>query len=122
MSGGYAGGAVGVQRLAVTTAGYEAALKATPRKTRSGATQVGVYGVTSFYLQATNLGANPIRLYFSEGDFSADTDYILLPAPSSPGAREVGSQWEGPASERRLWVKSTSGDSTLELVNYQRLG
>lgn len=65
------------------------------------------------------VSGNPLRVYFTEADYTADENYILVPV-SPPNTSNVG--WEGPLEVNQVWLKAVGGDSALELVAYQRRG
>lgn len=67
---------------------------------------------------------NPVRLYFTEEDFNANVNYVLV-QPAS--AIYPYGQWEGPvetcAGDRSdLWLRGDGGPSAVELVAFQRRG
>jgi hypothetical protein len=67
---------------------------------------------------------NPCRVYFTEADYLADENYIVVPVPTN--ATPYG-EWEGPvetcAGDRAdLWLRGDGGTSNVELVGFQRRG
>ena len=78
-----------------------------------------VFPFNSFYLVARNLGANVIRLYFTEADFTNDENYISLQVSSQSTPH---GEWKGPVEAKECWVRSELGASTVEIVSFQRRG
>jgi len=73
---------------------------------------------------ARNKGANVVRLYFTEADFTANANYVELPVAS---AILPHGEWAGPVETTAgihadVWVKSIIGASAVELVFFQRRG
>lgn len=71
------------------------------------------------YLQLYNQGANDVRVYFTEADYLADANYLVL--PSSTGV------FEGPVELRatafQLFFRAQGGTSTpIVVIAYQRRG
>jgi len=76
------------------------------------------------HLKVRNLGGAPVRLYFTEADYTADANYVVIPIAA---AITPYGEWEGPvettAGDREcLWLKSPSGTNAIELVAFQRRG
>jgi hypothetical protein len=63
--------------------------------------------------------SNPCKVYFSQADFDADKNYILVPVPS---ASTPHGEWSGPVEANGCWLKGSGGSSTVELVAFQRRG
>lgn len=66
---------------------------------------------------------NDCKLYFTEADFDADQNYVLVPKVD---ANNPYGMWEGPVEtvaggHSDLWLRG-DGDSTVELVAFQRRG
>lgn len=61
---------------------------------------------------------NPVKVYFTEADFNADQNYVLVPVAAA--ATPWG--WEGPAEVTEVWLKGSGGTSTVTLVAYLRRG
>jgi len=79
-----------------------------------------------FYMNwlKVRVSGNPCRLYFTEEDFDADQNYVLIPVPA---AATPHGEWEGPVetcagSHSDLWVRGDGGVSSIELVAFQRRG
>lgn len=68
---------------------------------------------TTLFLQVRNVGANPLRVFVTAEDFAADVDFVSIAA---------GSAWEGPAELGDVWLKGDGGNTTAEVVAYQRRG
>jgi hypothetical protein len=78
----------------------------------------------TFWMRVRNKGANIIRLYFTEVDFTADVNYVEIPvaAASAPHG-----EWEGPVEVdtfvgHKVWLKAITGATNIELVAFQRRG
>jgi hypothetical protein len=76
------------------------------------------------HLKIRNLGSNPVKLYFTEIDFTADENYVTIPIAA---AITPYGEWEGPVETTSgdrdsIWLKSTAGSSNIELVSFQRRG
>lgn len=64
----------------------------------------------------------PVKLYFTEADFTVNENYILVPAPAA--ATPYG-EWQGPvelypnppATAHSIWLK---GVANVEMVGFQR--
>lgn len=76
------------------------------------------------HLKVRNAGAVPARLYFTEQDYTADENYVVVPivAASTPYG-----EWEGPVETHEgdranLYVKGDGGSTDLEIVLFQRRG
>lgn len=69
-------------------------------------------------VQVQNLGANVLRLYWTEADFVADTNYVQVPpiATSTPG------QWEGPVRAVGIYMRSVTGATTAGLTVFLQQG
>lgn len=61
----------------------------------------------------------PCRMYFTEADFTADVNYVLVPVAAA--ATPYGA-WEGPIEASQVWLKGVGGTSNVELVVFQRRG
>jgi hypothetical protein len=73
---------------------------------------------TSKYVQIRVL-TNPCKVYFSEDDFVADVNYILIPVPATTAPY---GEWQGPVEAGGIWLRGSVGSSAVELVAYQRRG
>lgn len=62
-------------------------------------------------------GTNPCKLYFTEADFTADANYVLVPVP---GTSTPNGEWDGPVEATQVWLKGSGGNSAVELVAFQR--
>lgn len=61
---------------------------------------------------------NSCKVYFTEADFDADENYILV----IPASAEEPHGFEGPVEASTIWLKGVTGSSAVELVAYQRRG
>jgi len=64
---------------------------------------------------------NPVRVYFTEDDFTNDEHYIEVPIAAA--ANPWG--WEGPVElgwEGKIWFKGLGGDAGVTAIFYQRRG
>ena len=77
------------------------------------------FGVNLFYMVARNLGANPVKLYFTAEDFAGDVNYVTLPVKA---ATDPHGEWKGPVEASRVWLKATAATSAVEIVGFQRRG
>jgi hypothetical protein len=71
-----------------------------------------------------NVGAVAAKLYFTEADFNADTNYVTIPVAS---ATYPYGEWAGPVETANgdhedLWLKGDAGVASIELVAFQRRG
>ena len=71
----------------------------------------------SKFLQVTTI-TFPLRLYFSEEDFTANANYI--PVPIAADTNPWG--WEGPAEVSEVWLKGIGGTAVVTLVAFLRRG
>ena len=71
----------------------------------------------SKYLQI-RVATNACKMYFTEADYTADTNYILVAVPTA--AEPHG--WQGPVEANTVWLKAITAGSAVELVAYQRRG
>lgn len=88
------------------------------------------------FLQIYNLGANPVRIYWTEKDLNDDANFITLTA--NAGTRDF---WEGPAEVQsqsgcepddvrgeannwgnRFFVEGQGGASNIEVTAFAKLG
>jgi hypothetical protein len=63
--------------------------------------------------------SNPCKLYFTEEDFTADANYVVVPVASTS---TPNGEWVGPVEASKIWLKGSGGSSTIELVAFQRRG
>lgn len=72
----------------------------------------------STHVQIQNLGANVLRVYFTADDYTADTNYVQIPAvaTATPGF------WEGPALLAGIWVRSVTGATTAGVTVFIQQG
>lgn len=75
------------------------------------------FKMVSTYLKVVAV-TNPAKMYFTEADFTADTNYVSIPVAAA--ATPWG--WEGPAEVPGVWLKGDGGTSAVELVAFQRRG
>lgn len=54
--------------------------------------------------------STPVKIYFSEEDFTADTNYLSV------------NEWQGPVELRGIWLKGDGATSTVKMVPYYRRG
>ena len=76
------------------------------------------------HLKIRNKGANIVRLYFTEPDFTGDLNYVEVPVAS---ATYPYGEWEGPVETAigdhdSLWLKAITAGVAIELVAFQRRG
>jgi hypothetical protein len=71
------------------------------------------FPAVSKHVQIRNSGANVLRVYFLEEDYTADANYLEVAATSF---------WEGPAELERIWLRSVTGDAAIEIVSFCRRG
>ena len=93
-----------------------------PQVVRTTATTTGRKHRLSFYtsgLVARNQGANVVHLYFTEADFDASENYVVLPVAA---ATDPHGEWSGPVEVENVWLRSVGGDSITEVVVFQRRG
>jgi hypothetical protein len=76
------------------------------------------------FLKMRNTSGNECRVYFTEADYTADENYIIVPVagPSFPNG-----EWSGPVETSEgpradIWLRGEGGTSTLEIVLFQRRG
>jgi hypothetical protein len=79
-----------------------------------------------FYINYLKIrvAANPCKLYFTQADYEADANYVLIPIPS---ASAPYGEWAGPvetaAGDRSdVWMRGSGGTTNIELVAFQRRG
>jgi len=77
------------------------------------------------YLKLHVVSTNGCKMYFTQKDFEADENYVLVEVPSPT----YGSgYWEGPVETIQgseysdIWLRGDSGTSNVELVVFQRRG
>jgi hypothetical protein len=73
---------------------------------------------TSLFL-IIRVATNPCKLYFTQADFDADANYILVPIAA---AVTPNGEWKGPVEIDKVWLKGSGGNSVVELVTFQRRG
>lgn len=73
---------------------------------------------TSKYLKI-RVATNPCKMYFTEADFTADANYVVVPVAA---AATPHGEWEGPLEASQVWLKGDGGNSAVELVAFQRRG
>ena len=76
------------------------------------------------FLKIRNKGANPARLYFTEEDYTANENYVVIPVEDQ---KTPWGQWEGPVETSEgpradIFVRGVGGTTTLEIVLFQRRG
>lgn len=59
-----------------------------------------------------------VKLYFSESDYDAGANYVLVEPPSA--AEPHG--WEGPVEAGQIWLAGHAGAVAVEVVAFQRRG
>lgn len=65
------------------------------------------------------VATNPCKLYFSQADFDADENYVLVPIAA---AATPNGEWAGPVEVGDVWLRGSGGNSAVELVAFQRRG
>jgi hypothetical protein len=78
----------------------------------------------TFWMKFRNKGANIVRLYFTEENFTDDVNYVELPVAS---ATYPYGEWEGPVEvdtfiEHKVWMKAMTAAVDVEWVAFQRRG
>ena len=68
--------------------------------------------------------SNPCFLYFTEADYNAHVNFVSIPIAS---ASTPYGEWEGPVEtcegdHADLWLRGNGGNSSVELVAFQRRG
>lgn len=63
------------------------------------------------------VSSNPCKLYFTEEDWLADSNYVLIPVAA---ATTPYGEWQGPVEAENLWFKGSGGSSNIEAVGFQR--
>jgi hypothetical protein len=71
----------------------------------------------SKYLQVMT-ATNPVKIFFSQADFDAGVNFILVPVP----ALQDLVVWEGPVEAREVWFLGVGGSAAVTAVFYQRRG
>lgn len=78
----------------------------------------------TLYMKIRTTAGNAVRVYFTEADFTADENYVLVPVagPSYPNG-----EWDGPVEtcagdHSDIWLRGNGGDAPFELVAFQRRG
>ncbi len=94
------GGVPRIRREAIVDGPYTVGLDDT-------VTEGGVYGFNTNYLQV-RAETGPVRLFFTEESFTANDNYIEIPA---------GETWGGPAETCKIWLR---GPGDVSIVAYQR--
>jgi len=97
-----------------------------PYVVREAITTTGRKVRVPFYMMHLKIRVDtaPCKLYFTEEDFNADVNYVLIPVPS---ASTPYGEWEGPVETAHgtnvdLWLRGSGGSSDIELVAFQRRG
>jgi hypothetical protein len=80
--------------------------------------RVHAFPFVSKYLKV-RAATNPCKLYFSEADWIADANYVVVPVA---GTSTPNGEWEGPVEASAVWLKGSGGSSAIELVAFQRRG
>ena len=77
-----------------------------------------------FHLQIRNKGANVVRMYFTQLDYTNDVNYVEVPvaSPTYPYGEFEGPVETTAGDHEDIWLKSITGSSAIELVGYQRRG
>lgn len=72
--------------------------------------------LTTKWLRIGNVGANELRIFWTEADFTAGTNYLTLVATSG--------FIEGPIEPQAstLWAKADGGNTTMEMMMIHRRG
>lgn len=64
------------------------------------------------HLQFRNEGANSIKFYLSEADFTNNANFVTIASSA---------ELEGPMNIRNFWIKSSASTSAWSAIVYQRL-
>lgn len=59
-----------------------------------------------------------VKLYFTEDDYTAGVNFVLVAVPSA--AEPHG--WEGPVEAGQVWLAGSAGAVNVEVVAFQRRG
>ncbi len=65
------------------------------------------------------VAGNICRMFFSEADATAGTNYIEVPVAA---AETPHGEWEGPLEVANIWLLAVTGTSTIEMVVTERRG
>jgi len=68
---------------------------------------------------ARNQGSFPVRMYFTEADFTANENFVVLPVPA---ATDPHGEWVGPVEIENLWFRGIGGSAAIEITVFQRRG
>lgn len=74
-------------------------------------------GGVSNWLQIKTV-TNPCKVYFTQADFTADTNYIAVAIASATEPHGFA----GPVEALGVWIKGDGGTASVELVSYERRG
>jgi hypothetical protein len=75
------------------------------------------------WMQVQTTG-NPVKIYFTERDFIAGTNFVTVPVPALQditmweGPVELGNDDEGPV----CWMQGDGGNAVVQAIFYQRRG
>jgi hypothetical protein len=74
------------------------------------------------YLIVRNKGANVAKLYFTQTDYTAGTNYVTIPVAA---ATDPHGEWAGPVHTDadkygNLYLQGVGGNATVEIVAFQR--
>ena len=77
------------------------------------------FGYFTNFIIVRNKGAVPLRIFFTEEDYTGNAKYIDIPVSA---ATEPHGEWSGPVEINEIWMKSTGAASNIEIVSFQRRG
>ena len=90
------------------------------RDTISAAGRAHQFPFVCNFLQVRAESGEAVRVFFTEADYLAGTDYVVAPLPTS--TYPYG-EWSGPVEVSGVWLKSASATpAAMSLVAYQRRG
>lgn len=69
---------------------------------------------TTKRIRVRNTGANVLRVYFLQGDFDDDANYVELEVDDDP--------FDMDCELEKVWLRATGGDTAVEIVSIQRRG
>ena len=77
------------------------------------------FPATIWHMIARNQGAFPVRVYFTEADYTAGINYVTLPVAAATAPH---GEWVGPVEAIEIWLRGIGGSAAVEVVGFQRRG
>ena len=71
------------------------------------------FAAVTKYVRIRNYGANVLRVYFLEEDYTNDAGYLEV---------ANGTVVEGPMELERIWLRAVSGATDVEILSFARRG